>query len=123
MSSMFSSPSLFIKRICSFFKKKSTEPLPYSGKPRDYLDAFMESVQYIDQWPFLAKTWAKVVVKKHKLLRDGIAEITTQLVEDGGNIMKTKYFNKDEKKEIVDFLLSNKQYMQIAENSFGNLVD
>lgn len=86
----------------------------YTGSPDDYLDRFVTAINWFPSWPAFAKSWAKGVMKKHAKLEDGIAEITKALVDDAMGKQKTKSFENGQKKEIVDFLLSNESFLKAA---------
>merc|ERR1712151_887720 len=81
-----------------------------SGSPGDYLHKFVGVVEIFRQWPSAGVIWAKDIVNK-KGGEDGIAEITKALVDDQMNYQKTKNFQTDEKKAIVEFLLSSGKYI------------
>merc|ERR1712176_747970 len=118
--------SLF-ERIYNYFfpknKRKKTTTNEYSGKPEDYLNQFVEVVKYFPSWPKEAQVWVKGIMKDHKNNPDdGIAAITKVLVDDDGNYQNTKTFTSKEKKEIVDYLLSNETYMEAARKQFGSVI-
>jgi len=92
----------------------------YSGSPGDYLHKFVGVVEIFRQWPSAGVIWAKDIVKK-KGVEDGIAEITKALVDDQMNYQKTKNVQTDEKKAIVDFLLSSEKYISVARKHFEKL--
>ena len=54
-------------------------------------------------------------------LEDGIAEITKVFVDDSLVYQKTKYFQANEKEEIVDYLLENEKYTSVARGHFEKL--
>lgn len=90
-----------------------TQAPAYTGSPADYLDRFVVAINYFPSWPPEAVNWAKGVMKKNGV-KDGIYEITRELVNDSLNYQKTKTFTVDEKMEIVDFLLDNAKYTSIS---------
>ena len=55
-------------------------------------------------------------------VEDGITEITKALVDDSLGYQKTKHFQANEKKEIVDYLLENEKYTSVAREHFEKLV-
>ena len=54
-------------------------------------------------------------------MEDGIAEITKVFVDDSLVYQKTKYFQANEKEEIVDYLLENEKYTSVARGHFEKL--
>merc|ERR1712174_109258 len=95
----------------------------YSGKPEDYLDRFLNAVNYLPDWPADGKDWAKSIMNDNKNDPDeGIAEIMKVMVNDDGNYQNTKTFDTNEKKEIVEYLLNNEAFMEAARKQFGSLL-
>lgn len=100
----------------------STTKSLYSGKPDDYHNQFVQAVDYYPSWPGFAKNWVKSTMNKSgDKVDEGITIITKVLVDDAMGYQKTKSFAKDQKKEIVDYLLASEKYMGVARKHFENL--
>lgn len=93
----------------------------YTGSPSDYLDTFVNAMDFFPYWG-PGKSWAKSVMKQNKgSLDKGIAEITVALVDDSAGFQKTKNFQADEKKQIVNFLLANERFTEVAKKHLKDL--
>lgn len=94
----------------------------YSGNPEDYLEKFMDIYNKYDQWPSVSKTWAGMEMKKVETAESGIRVITKACVGDEWGIMQTKAFTADEKEAIVNYLMNNSDYINLAKETLKEYI-
>lgn len=88
----------------------STTTSDYSGKPEDYKQKFVDSVNYFESWPEAGRTWALNHMKDDK----GYVTVIKTLVDDSTGHFGTKAFDPAQKKEVVDFLLADEDYVNLC---------
>lgn len=90
----------------------------YTGKPEDYVDKFINTVNSFPQWPAVAVGWVRGQMAG-KPEDEGIAAITLALVTDKTGHQGTKAFAPAEHREIADYLVKQDKYMAVAKEHWG----
>ena len=116
----------FVKKLLAFAVGKtcsvSKDTNYYSGTPTDYVDVFVKLLDSFPEWDPIEKSWTKKIMNNAGTVEEGIRAMTERVVDDDEGETYTNHFTEQQKSEIVDCLLSDESYLQIAREHLAPLL-
>jgi len=101
-----------------FRRDESERAAPaYSGNPADYLNVFRDAVSGFQNWPIGGKLFVENMIQ-NEVPETGLRNVTATLVSDTTKHFKTYGFSRTEQVEIVDALMRDVRYREIAKAQF-----
>jgi len=112
----------FVGKLIGTTSSTSNQKSTYSGDPKDYVLKFTAAIDAFPAWPKLARSWASGEMKNHENVMDGIHAITKAAVDDMMGYQGTNKFKAEEKKAIVDYLLGDEKYVELAKEHLSHFL-